>query len=70
MITQSDIDNSKDEENVLLRLGFAWDGYLKLPWSCQDDQDDFRHHIHACQNIVLARLGKRALEASDAKPTS
>lgn len=39
----------------------AWNAFLDLPVIHPDDQDDFRHHIHALQNIILAREGQRVM---------
>lgn len=39
----------------------AWSTYLQLQEMHPDDQNDFRFHIHALQNIILAREGQRVL---------
>lgn len=39
----------------------VWNAFLQLPEMHPDDQNDFRHHIHALQNIILAREGQRVL---------
>lgn len=41
----------------------AWNAFLQLPVNInEDDVRDFRFHIHALQNIILAREGSRALK--------
>lgn len=39
----------------------TWNAFLELPVQSQDDTQEFRFHIHALQNIVLAREGMRLL---------
>lgn len=38
-----------------------WNAFLQLPEMHPDDQNDFRYHIHALQNIILAREGQRVI---------
>lgn len=40
----------------------AWVAFMQLPVMHTDDQNDFRYHIHALQNIILAREGLRKME--------
>ena len=49
------------EEAVAVALGECWNAFLKLPREHPDDIEEFRHGIHGLQNIVLARLARRAL---------
>lgn len=44
----------------------AWIAFMQLPIMHTDDQNDFRYHIHALQNIILAREGQRALDCIQA----
>ena len=52
------------EAKVVQMLGEAWNEYLKLPIEHPMGQKEFCSAIHACQNIVLARCGVRALKAT------
>ena len=45
-------------------LGDAWNEYLKLPIEHPMEQKEFCSAIHACQNMVLARCGVRALKST------
>ena len=47
---------TKKEQAVLLDLIAAWNNFLDLSDSTQDDVDDFRRSIHECQRILAARL--------------
>lgn len=40
----------------------AWNAFMDLPIMHPDDQNEFRYHIHAIQNIILAREGQRVLK--------
>lgn len=52
-----------DQEKKVLELTKdVWNDFLKLPEQHKDDEHDFRFHIHALQNIVLAREGVRAMD--------
>ncbi|MBI6798676.1 hypothetical protein [Pseudomonas syringae] len=42
-------------------LAGVWNEYLKLPAEHPMERDEFCRAIHACQNIVLARAGRRAI---------
>jgi hypothetical protein len=48
------------EQKVLDLTAEAWNSFLQLPEYNEDDVADFRFHIHAIQNMVLAREGVRA----------
>ncbi|MBJ2259094.1 hypothetical protein [Pseudomonas psychrophila] len=52
------------EAKVAQVLGEAWNEYLKLPVEHPMGQKEFCSAIHACQNIVLARCGVRALKST------
>ena len=52
------------EAKVAQLLGDVWNEYLKLPIEHPMGQKEFCSAIHACQNIVLARCGVRALKAT------
>ena len=52
------------EAKVAQMLGEAWNEYLKLPVEHPMGQKEFCSAIHACQNIVLARCGVRALKST------
>lgn len=52
------------EAKVAQMLGDAWNEYLKLPLEHPMGQSEFCSAIHACQNMVLARCGVRALKST------
>ena len=52
------------EAKVAQMLGDAWNEYLKLLVEHPMGQKEFCSAIHACQNIVLARCGVRALKST------
>ena len=51
-----------DEIELLEKLGECMRLHNALTQTHGADCGDFLHHIHALQNIVLARCGLRALE--------
>ncbi|SEU02909.1 hypothetical protein [Pseudomonas graminis] len=44
-------------------LGGVWNEYLKLPIEHPMERDEFCRAIHTCQNMVLARAGRRVINA-------
>ena len=52
------------EAKVAQMLGDAWNEYLNLPVELPMGQSEFCSAIHACQNMVLARCGVRALKST------
>lgn len=50
-----------DERAVVLALAEAWKAFLRLPDEHRDDVDEFRRAIHAAQEKVLARPGRREM---------
>lgn len=49
-----------DEElEVLAKTSEVSDSFNELPSMHPDDLNDFRFHINALQNIILARAGQR-----------
>ena len=50
-----------DEKAVVLALAEAWNLYLRLPDEHPDDNDEFRRAIHAAQDKILAREGRRQI---------
>lgn len=57
-------DLNEREAKVAQMLGDAWNEYLKLPKEHPMEQAEFCVAIHRCQDIVLARCGRRALHSS------
>ena len=55
---------TNQEARVAQMLGEAWNEYLKLPIEHPMEQKEFCSAIHACQNMVLARCGARALKSA------
>jgi len=51
------------EEKVVDKLADAWNEFMLLPVEHSDDQREFRTAIHACQSMILARVGRRQLSA-------
>lgn len=49
------------EETVISRLVDAWNAFLRLPVEHADDCTEFRQLVHAAQDKVLARAGRRWL---------
>jgi hypothetical protein len=52
----------KQELSVLSLLAQAWNAFVELPEEHSADRHEFMHAIHAAQNIVFARIGKRNVE--------
>ncbi len=52
---------TEQEIKVLDRTKETWAEFLALPEEHPDDQNEFRLHIHALQNMILAREGLRKL---------
>lgn len=53
-----------DREQFLVGLlAGVWNEYLKLPTEHPAEQQEFCSAIHACQDKVLARAGRRAINA-------
>lgn len=51
-----------EQENKVIGLTRdMWNAFLELSVQSPDDTQEFRFHIHALQNIVLAREGVRIL---------
>uniref|UniRef100_UPI0035C9A0CE hypothetical protein n=1 Tax=uncultured Sphingomonas sp. TaxID=158754 RepID=UPI0035C9A0CE len=49
------------ELRVVGLLGEAWNAFLAMPVEHSDHQDEFRHAIHAAQDLVLSRVGARQI---------
>lgn len=51
-----------DQEKVVMeKTGQVWNEFLKLPFHHPDDNNDFRFHLHALQNMILGRSAYREL---------
>lgn len=48
-----------DEQRVLDHLRNAWNAFLDLPVEHADDTTEFRQQIHAAQDKVFSRPGRR-----------
>ena len=55
-----------EETEVLNALGAAWNLFVILDESHPSDHHEFMLAIHAAQNIVLARIGKRVIDKRNA----
>lgn len=54
---------TRQEAGLARMLADAWNAYLALPVEHPMEQAEFCAAIHRCQDIVLARSGRRALDA-------
>jgi len=54
-----------DERAAVLALAEAWNAFLRLPIEHPDDTAEFRHLIHAAQDKVLGRVGRRQINGND-----
>ena len=50
-----------DEKALVEMLGDAWNGFCDLPEEHPCDADEFCKAIHAAQNIILSRAGRRTM---------
>lgn len=60
---------TKHEAGVVLILAKAWNEYSLLPVEHPMEAGEFCTAIHACQNMVLARAGRRQLNAAESAVT-
>jgi hypothetical protein len=51
------------ELKTISAISEVWNAFLQLPMIHPDDQNEFRFHIHALQNMILAREGIRVLSS-------
>lgn len=51
------------EARVAVLLGDAWNLFLELPTEHPSDRGEFLHAVHAAQSIILARPGRRQINA-------
>jgi hypothetical protein len=49
------------ERRVVMLLAEAWNAFLELPVEHPSNTDEFCRAIHAAQDKVLARVGRRDL---------
>lgn len=49
-----------EELQICNELGEIWNHFIRLTSAHPDDAIDFKFHIHALQNIVMARSAQRA----------
>ncbi|ARA83755.1 hypothetical protein PLA107_005695 [Pseudomonas amygdali pv. lachrymans str. M301315] len=61
---------TEQEAAIARLLGEAWNAYLTLPVEHPMDQQEFCTAIHRCQDMVLARSGRRSLNADAACATN
>lgn len=52
---------TQEEIKVIELTKEAWNAFVKLPKLHQADEQEFCYHIHALQNMILAREGLRKL---------
>ncbi len=58
-------DLTENEINALSATANLWASFLILPQICEDDTTEFRHHLHALQNIIFSRPTFEAFKKSD-----
>lgn len=52
---------SEQEAHIVNLLGLVWNLYLELPREHPNEQAEFCAAVHACQEKVLARSGRRQM---------
>lgn len=57
------VELTEQEAKVAQMLGDAWNEYLKLPKEHPMERSEFCTAIHRCQDMVLARCGRRAFNS-------
>lgn len=55
---------TEQENRVVTMLGDAWNEYLKLPIEHPMEKTEFCTAIHACQDKILGRCGRRAINSA------
>jgi hypothetical protein len=60
---QTDMLITARESDLIHMLASAWNQMQDLPPMGPHDQDEFRTGIHALQDMILARAGRRQLES-------
>lgn len=58
---------TEQESKIVRMLGEVWNEYMKLPKEHPMEQQEFCAAIHACQEKVLSRCGRRALNGQQGK---
>lgn len=53
---------TKAERKAIAALAEAWNQFNSLARQHDDDTAEFRHHLHACQRIVMSRPAFRDLQ--------
>ena len=61
--TQDQARVTDQEAAVVGLLAEAWNEFLKLPIEHPMDQHEFCSAIHSCQDKILARGGRRVINA-------
>lgn len=54
---------TENELRIVAMLGDVWNLFHGLPEEHPVDRHDFMHGVHVLQNIVLARDGRRQMQA-------
>lgn len=60
---QQEVKVTEQEARVIGLLAEAWNEFLKLPQEHPMAQQEFCTAIHGCQDKVLARGGRRAINS-------
>lgn len=56
---------TQEEREVFDRLVDAWNAFTRLPVEHDDDNDEFRHGIHALQRQIMARPTRRKMNGKE-----
>lgn len=56
-------DITQQEAAIAQRLGDLWTEYLQMPVEHPTESREFCDAIHRCQDMILARAGRRAFHA-------
>lgn len=59
------MDLTEEEQDVLMLLVDAWNGFVRLPWKHPDDISEFRQIIHEAQRMILSRPTLRKINQDD-----
>lgn len=59
---------TEQEARVARLLGDLWNEYLQLPVEHPMEREEFCKAVHVCQDIVLSRCGRRALQTAGVLP--
>lgn len=53
---------TNEELKLVNQLGEIWNEFLALPEETRNERENFMDAIHACQRLILVRVGRRSLK--------